>query len=426
MRKVLLLLFGLLQLLSVHGQSNGFLLKGKVSDALTHDPLPKASVYLNESLASTLTAADGSFQMKIPKTPAVLVVSCVGYARKYMTLPYPQSTVLEVQLEPSLLNIPEVEISARRKAIPISEDQDIYVVDYDFYDDQILLLGHPGKKSLQTELILMDPMGKRILQKDISKGQNLYRDPFNNLHLLTSDTAYQLYYDGKDIQLLYPCSKDQFMDLFPEFLELYHDKIILRQYAFEDQALLYYFYLPKDSTLQRFWSSATPEVYNKTDGLMGNIPITKNGKSTSHFNLFNADERFVKMAFYSPIFCPLEVLHDTIYIFNFTEGLIQTYGARGFAVESPTTISFHKTDTWKKRLYHDRVTDKIYTEFLNKGISELREINVKTGELTNQKIKIPDFPFISKLLVNNGYLYFLYEEKEYPNFMRLYRMVIGQ
>jgi hypothetical protein len=66
----------------------------------------------------------------------------------------------------------------------------------------------------------------------------------------------------------------------------------------------------------------------------------------------------------------------------------------------------------------------VYTQFIRNGISELREINIKTGQLNEQVIKIPEFPFISKLLVNDGYLFFLYQEKQYPNFMRLYRMVI--
>jgi len=405
-------------------QNTGFMLKGRVFDLATDTPIEKASIYLNESLVSTTTGKDGSFQLKITKTPAVVVVSCIGYTRRYVTITAPQPAGFKISIEPSRFDIPEVEITATRKAIAISEDQDIYVTDYDFYDDHVLLLGHPGKRSLETTLILMDCMGKRILKKAVKQGVNLYRDPFNNLHLLTADTAYQLYFDGQDIRLLYPCDKKKFMDAFPEFLEIYQNKVILRQYAFDDQALMYYFYNSLDGSIQRFWVEATNEVRLKVDALRDRIGITKNGKGSSNFDLFNSDERFIKMAFYSPIFCPLEIIRDTIYIFNFTGGLIETYGSRGFPLETPTAFSFHRTDTWQKRLYNDRVTGKIYTQFMKNGLSELREINLKTGELYERKITIPDFPFISKLMVNGGYLYFLYQEKQYPNFMRLYRMVM--
>ncbi|MFA6127260.1 MAG: carboxypeptidase-like regulatory domain-containing protein [Bacteroidales bacterium] len=405
-------------------QNPGFVIKGKVYDSKTKAPVANANVYVNESFSGTSTNSHGQYQLKVPSTPAIIVFSCVGYTRRYVTLMTPQTSDLDISLDPSRNEIPEVVITAKRTPVSISDEQDLYVTDYDFYDNHILLLGHPGKRSVETLLVLMDRMGKRILKKEITKGKNLYRDPFNNLHLLTADTAYQIYYDGKDIKLLYPNDKETFMSAFPEFLELYRNKIILRQYDFDDQALMYYFYNVGDSTIQRFWAEATPEVFRKVDALRSSIRITPDGKGSSSFDLFNSDERFIKMAFYSPVFCPLEVIRDTIYIFNFTTGLIETFGPRGFHIDSPTSMTFHQADGWQRRLYKDRVTGKIYTEYMQHGISELREINIKTGHLTPQVIKIPQFAFISKLMVHDGFLYFLYEEKLFPNFMRLYRMAL--
>ncbi len=405
-------------------QNPGFVLKGKVFDSKTNAPVANVSIYLNESFTGTTTDAKGAYQLRIPSTPAILVFSCVGYTRRYFTFTTAQKSDFNVPLDPSLHEIPEVLITAKRTPVSISDEQDLYVTDYDFYDSHILLLGHPGKRSVETLLVLMDRQGKRILKKEIRKGENLYRDPFNNLHLLTADTAYQIFYDGKDIQLLYPSNKEKFMNAFPEFLEIYHNKILLRQYAFEDQALMYYFYNPADSSAQRFWVEATSEVYNKVDGLRNRIPITPDGKGTSRFDLFNSDERFIKMAYYSPIFCPLEIINDTIYIFNFTRGVIETFGSRGYPTDTPTAMSFQREDGWQKKLYNDQTTGKIYTEFKRNGISELREINIKTGQLKPRVIRIPDFAFISKLMVQDGFLYFLYEERLFPHFMRLYRMAI--
>jgi len=424
MKKLLYAFLGLLLMLPLSAQNPGFVLKGKVFDSKTKEPVPGANIFINETLSGTTSATNGSYSIKITETPAVVVISCVGYTRRYFTFTTPQVSEFNIPLDPSRIDIPEVLITGKRLPVSISDQQDIYVVDYDFYDNHILLMGHPGKRSTQTILILMDRMGKRILKKEINKGVNLYRDPFNNLHLLTADSAFQLYYDGTDIQFLYATDKEKFMSSFPEFLELYKGKVILRQYGFDDQALLYYFFNVESNTIQRFWAAATPEIYNRVDGLLTSIPITPNGKGTSRFNLFNADERFIKMAFYAPIFCPLQIIKDTIYIFNFTSDLIETYGVRGFPVDTPTAMYFHHTDDWQKRLYNDQVTGKIYTHFIKNGISQLREINVKTGQLTDQIINIPDFAFISKILVNDGYLYFLYQEKQYPHFMRLYRMVI--
>jgi hypothetical protein len=424
MTRRLLLPFLLAFAVSGMAQNQSFVLKGKVFDALTKAPVAQASIYVNETVNGTTSGSDGSYSLKIMSTPAVLVISCIGYTRRYFTFMAPQTSDFNVPLDPSLYEIPEVLVTAKRTPVSISDDQDIFVTDYDFYDNHILLLGNPGKRSTETLLVMMDRMGKRILKKEVKQGINLYRDPFNNVHLLTPDTAYQVFFDGKELSLLYPCNKERFMKSFPEFLEIYQGKIILRQYAFDDQALLYYFYNPSDTSVQRFWAEATQPIYNRIDGLVNSIPITREGKTTSQFNLFNADERFIKMAFYAPIFCPLLIIRDSIYIFNFTNGVIQTYGARGMPIDTPTAITFHTADGWQKKLFNDKVTGKVYTQFIRNGISELREINIKTGQLNEQVIKIPEFPFISKLLVNDGYLFFLYQEKQYPNFMRLYRMVI--
>jgi hypothetical protein len=422
MIKRLTFLFLIYLPLQGYGQNEGFTLKGKVYDSKSGQPVVQASIYINESLTGTSSDAQGRYELKIPFTPSLLVISCVGYTRRYFTLTHKTNGEFNIPLDPSVEEIPEVLITGKRTPVSITDNQNIYVVDYEFYDNHILLLGHPGKKSLETLLILMDRMGKTIFQKQIDKGSNLYRDPFNNIHLLCADTAYQVFYDGKDLNLIFPTDKERFMKSFPEFLKIYRDKVVLRQYAFKDQALLYYFYVPSDSLIQRFWAEGTSEIYRKTDGLMTSIRITADGKSTSQFNLFNSDERFIKMAFYAPIFCPLEIIRDTIYIFNFTNGLIETFGYRGFQADSPTAITFHTLDGWQKKLYVDAAIGKVYTEYLRNGISELREINLKSGQLKPKPIRIPNFAHISKIMVQDGFLFFLYEEKQYPKYMRLYRM----
>jgi hypothetical protein len=409
--------------LALSGQQ-GITLKGRVYNSKTGDPVPQASIYVNETLVGGSSDDQGRYEIRLPATPVMIVISSVGYTRRYFTIAGPVPGDFNVPLEPSLHEIPEVLVTGKRAPVSISDKQDLYVMDYDFYDNHVLLLGNPGKKSLETHLILMDRMGNTINRKVINRGNNLYRDPFNNIHLLCNDTAYQVYFDGKELQLLFPADKDRFIRSFPEFIKILNNKIILRQYDFDDQALLYYFYNPSDSTIQKFWAEATTEVYRKTEGLMSSIRITPSGKTSSHFNLFNSDERFIKMAFYAPIFCPLEVIKDTIYIFNFNNGLIETYSYRGFHADTPTSFSFHKDPGWQKKLYVDAVTGKAYTHYMKNGISVIREIDLKKGALAPREIKIPNFAYISKIVIHDGYLYFLYEEKQYPKFMRLFRMPI--
>lgn len=408
--------------LTMMSQDTGFVIKGRVTHMETGEPVSTVNVYVNETMIGTTTGDDGFFSLKVPDSPAILVFSCVGFTRRYFTLTEAPSGDFNVPLEPARQQIPEVLITGTRDPVSISDKQDLFVSDYDFYDQHIMLLGHPGNKNLETKLLLMDRLGNTLAQTDVRLGINLYRDPFNNLHILTSDTAYQIYFDGDSIQLLYPVKKDRFMKTFPEFLKIYHNKIILRQYAYDDQVLLYYFYNPGDSLVQRFWSQATDEMHRKMKGSMNSIPLTPDGKSTTQFNLFNSDERFIKMAYYAPIFCPLEIIKDTLYIFNFNNGVIEVLGRNGLPVAKSSLMTFHTEEGWQKRLYIDPVTNKAYTEYKRMSKTILREINIHTGYLKPEKIRIPRFSYIKKIMIYDGYLYFLYPERSYPKYQRLFRM----
>ncbi len=401
---------------------NSFILKGRITDQETGQALAKVNIYINETVKGTTSNDSGYYEIKIDHLPALLVISSVGYTRRFFNLDKKPPGSLDIPLTRSIHEIPEVEITAKRKPISITEAIDLYVVDYEFYDDHVILLGHPGKRSRDVLLTLIDRMGKTILTKEVRAGVNLYRDPFNNLHLLANDSAYQLFFDEKDIQLLYPMAKSQFLKVFPEFLKVYKDKVLMRQFAFDDQALMYYFYQPADSVVKRIWAQATPEVFREVDGWMSRIRISPTGKSTTTFDLFNTDERFIKMAFYAPIFCPLEIINDTIYIFNFNNGLIETIGPEGYPVKTPTLMNFYTYPGWEKKLYNDGPKKKVYTQFMKKGITTLREVDIHKGMLLEREIRIPDLPYIKKLLIHDGYLFFLYQEKSYPKYQRLYRM----
>ncbi len=409
---------------TLQAQESSFMLKGRVMHASTRQPLANVNVFLNETMIGTTSDASGRFEIQIADPPVILVFSSVGYTRRHFTIFKDPGEEFVVPLEPSLHEIPEVLITASRKPVSISDQQDLYVVDYDFYDHHLILLGHPGNRTLETELVLIDRQGRTLSKQMVNRGQNLYRDPFDNLHLLTADTAWQIFFDDKELQLLYPLKKEDFKRLFPEFLKIYQDKVIMRQYAYDDQVLLYYFYTPGDSLIRRFWSQATDEMHRKMKGSFQHIPITRDGKGTSQFDLFNADERFIKMAYYAPIFCPLEILRDTIYIFNFNHGAIEILGSNGLPVAKSSLITFHTEDGWQKRIYLDPVFNKIYTEYRVMSRTILREIDLSTGFLKPEKIRIPDFAYISKIMVHDGYLFFLYPEKGFPRYQRLFRMRI--
>ena len=56
-----------------------YVIQGVVTDSLTKEPLPYASVRLKDTTEGTTTGSDGRFYFKTNRSEAVLVISVIGY-----------------------------------------------------------------------------------------------------------------------------------------------------------------------------------------------------------------------------------------------------------------------------------------------------------------------------------------------------------
>jgi len=100
MRKLLTLLVAFCATLSVFAQS---VVKGKVYDD-KGSPLPGASVIIQGSRTGTSTGADGTFEITIPGSTAVLEISAVNFGTQNFNVRAGQSLDVTMQLESKLLD----------------------------------------------------------------------------------------------------------------------------------------------------------------------------------------------------------------------------------------------------------------------------------------------------------------------------------
>ena len=64
--------------ISIPLSAQQYILQGVVTDSLTKEPLPYASVRLKDTTEGTTTGSDGRFYFKTSRSEAVLVVSVIG------------------------------------------------------------------------------------------------------------------------------------------------------------------------------------------------------------------------------------------------------------------------------------------------------------------------------------------------------------
>lgn len=86
------------------------ILKGRIMDGRTGDPLDYASVALFGTSLGTVSNLDGGFSFKIPGEMAdpLLVVSYMGYKNRYIAVDYPLEGEIEILLEKETIPLQEV------------------------------------------------------------------------------------------------------------------------------------------------------------------------------------------------------------------------------------------------------------------------------------------------------------------------------
>ena len=72
----------------------------------------------------------------------------------------------------------------------------------------------------------------------------------------------------------------------------------------------------------------------------------------------------------------------------------------------------------------DEVKNKVYALFIKSGITTLREIDLKSGELT-RSIAIPNFAFVQNIKVRDDVVYFLYKERINEEYKQLYKLALS-
>jgi hypothetical protein len=96
----------------VNAQSS-YVIKGRITDATTGDPIPFANIAVKASLSGATSNFDGFFQIAFTPPADSLIVTYVGYEnRSKVIAPNKAEQVIDIQLSPASLQLREVKIFA--------------------------------------------------------------------------------------------------------------------------------------------------------------------------------------------------------------------------------------------------------------------------------------------------------------------------
>lgn len=425
MRHLGILLLGLLPLIA----PAQVVLKGQILDSLSGAPVSYASYIIKGTTRGGAADENGRFRIAIGQLPITLIINSIGYKTKFQVI-QESDTLLIIRMSDVARQLREVVIEADPVKC-IQKDPALMAVDFEFYDNYLLLLAHRDFIS-PSRLQLLDIDGAVIADLSVHRNaESLYRDCLGNVHLLTKDSAFQIYYDYEHLQLLYPILRIELeKSLYP--CKLFLDGKLYLQYS-SYKKLRNYYYESQEGVSKLFHYDSDTEAVNylamkydlrfflnkrkRMEGYAYPVWFLK-----EHLDEFRSQLPldFDDQIFLHPLNSPLIAFHEHVWVFQFQDSVAIRFN-KDCSVDDSVRINLSKQNNWTKEILHDEVTDDLYTAYINDGILSLYKLDSITLQPTN-KVVISGKTFISKVKIRSGVIYFLYLDRIEDKNRMLFRM----
>ena len=340
-----------------------------------------------------------------------------------------------VDLTPKMNLLPEAEIVENVPHLAYSNKQ-VWVSDYKVNDaGMYLILDSNSEHSLIFLSHEQDTLAKAKINK---KYDYLYEDAFGNIHLLSNDTAYQTYYDGEKLNMLYPVDIQNFKQKLMPVQVITDSLLVLQRYASMWQEILYISVNRNNKETKTLIDCYGPtkewgrtyfrdmkkdgviDAIQKENPMFPDIMEMLGIEKTNTFGDDTMENTFVdfessQRARYrlQPIYCPIAFFNDTIYVFNFENDKLYKFSENGTWISS-CDLTFHRTtyrknsrigNNWDKNIIIDKALGKCYAQFSKDGHVTLKEIDLQTGTIKNT-IELTHHVFPENIQIHNGIVYY--------------------
>ncbi len=379
------------------------------------------AVILKENGKGVITDSTGQFTVNINRLPVKLGVSHVSYGQSEFNIEKIPDGLLVIRIQKMISNLEEVQISAERMRI-LTEKDDFSLQHFAFDNDNLWMIGNINNQANKGKVFLANDYGDTISSANIKEPGELFKDVFNNVHLVMRDSVYQLFSPNKkSIHYLYPADRKKFIAVMDPIMGSFGGKIVYKSWFPNREEIQIYYY---DN------SSLEPHFITRISDSLERIRKESDIRMKSIWSEFKKSRYWLANTKLSKIYegtisTPLFNLNDSLYILNKIKDSILIYDHRGrFA--GAVSVNFHNQyklgdiDPKEIVFLSDEKVDKVYTLERKTTRWIIQQLDVKAGKLL-APIQLPDFAGMYNIRVHNNAIYFLYPEKKYPYFTRLYR-----
>lgn len=304
----------------------------------------------------------------------------------------------------------------------------VWVIDYKVQHDGIYMVAGNGDESVLLHLgFEQDTISRKPIAP---KYQELYRDAFDNLHLIGPDSTYQIYCDGKRLHLLYGCKKEVFNQILSPIVAATDSIIVLETWTNLGQEKAFaavnrnngHCFLLQDiggetKEMVQFWALDNKRMA-KMDKLAEEDTAFIDIQKETNSEIRNLKEDVKMRVLLYPVYCPLFGIGNKLYLFAFPEDALFVFDQNG-QLEHKMKVGFHKSlstglsqhltsnNPWDKNLVFDPARMMMYAQFKSDGMVTLKEIDLSNGTI-KREIRLTNHTFPQNIQVYNGEVYYLF------------------
>ena len=395
-------------------------LYGKIVDIESGEGIGFASI-TSSAKNGVLSDSLGNFVITSDKFPVILNISHISYGNFAFKIIKNENKLIVFSLKRNITVIREIVISGK-KLNNITAHEDFSVMKFEFDYFYMWMIGLKNNTVNNTRLYLATLTGDTITSVPIKSKALLGKDLFGNVHLQVNDSIFQLTAIDNVIKQLYGERIDQYL------------KITRGYQAVLSKGLVFYNYNRESDVGQLFYIDSTmnhSEVILRLDKEPEDLSWLPSGmKRLGDFvgrktvDLMVSQQRdYMGEVVQSKIFniadslCIVDLNNDKLRIISPDKELVRSIPI-SFNHQPHPTLTNLFINIYS--ILTDGMLNKAYVVYHINNNWDIKPLNLINGK-TGQSLDIPHYNAMTNIRVHSGSIYFIYPEKRYPYFYRVYR-----
>jgi hypothetical protein len=335
--------------------------------------------------------------------------------------------LLNIEMVPKSVDLPGITLYPQ-KVDTVFGTMSYFVEDYEFYGNQFVLLTF--EKSLKKASIKLADESQKVLSTLLVPGEavELYKDFQGYINVMCKEHIYRLLFE-EDGMKLGQLPEEQFRKEILPCADTLKGHILFSNYYRNYPAFSWFSYQIRDTSVKKLKyikDKDLLEMYEEEFDFLkprDRLNARKLEISSGIDKRIIAAEMagFPHSLYYTPLYAPLFVSHDTAYVFDHYANQLFRFDKAGVLLDS-LPISYHHPKDWKEwkhKLLQDRVNGNVYAVLQRGGFYLLRQINLTTGTVfSDYRLKSQ---YANHLKIHDRSVYYIYRPSDSGQTKFLYR-----